>query len=261
VLTSIGFLLVRRKAPYQKFDLPLIDQQSLEDIVPLSRYLPLSLQTKYHQKVAAFLNQIYFKTYHGLTLTHEMKLMIAGHACLLTLNKGDRHFRKLHSVHIMPEAFVQEQGQAHGVSHHNVHGVSFENGKVVLAWNATENGAKNHFDGKNVALHEFSHQFDQEDGNADGVPIDVEPHKMAEWAHFMSDGFKTIKRRSKKKRRQMIDKYGETSPAEFFAVLTETFFEKGIHLKRKYPDLYQLMQDYYGLDTASWNTHHPSNNK
>lgn len=252
MLGSIIYLLTRRKNTYDEYQLPEIDQQSLEDIVPLSRFLPPELKTKYHQKIAAFLDQIYFKTYEGLPLTHEMKLIVAGHACLLTLNKGDRNFRKLHSVHIIPKAFVQEDGGAHGISHHYVNGVSFENGKIVLAWNATENGAKNHFDGKNVALHEFSHQFDQEDGDADGVPIDIETHRMAEWADFMSDGFEKIKRRSKKKRRKMIDEYGENSPAEFFAVLTETFFEKGIHLKRKYPDLYELMQEYYGLDTASW---------
>lgn len=228
------------------------DQEALASLVPLSVYLPEALLSLYHSKVAEFLERIYFQAHEGLELTREMKLQVAGHACLLTLKTPSKNYEKLHSVHLVPEAFQQSRETRLGVSQHHVNGVSFENGKIVLAWNATTHGAKNHFDGHNVALHEFSHQFDQEDGLADGVPRDLAREHMGEWAGIMSHGFEKIKKRSKKKSRKMIDAYGETSPAEFFAVLTETFFEKGKHLKRKEPEIYRLLSQYYGLDPANW---------
>lgn len=252
IVVAIIWWRLQRKTPLSQYHLPEADQIALQSLVPLCRHLPATLETLYYQKVARFIDEIYFKGYDGIIISHELKLKVAGHACLLTLKRVDKDYKKLHSVHIIPESFQQEMPSENGNYLSEVNGVSFENGKIVLAWNATVLGAKNTFDGHNVALHEFSHQFDQEDGDADGVPSDLPIELYGKWSAVMKRGFDKIQKRSRKKRRQLIDPYAATNPAEFFAVLTETFFEKGKHLKRKEPELYDLMKEYYGLDPAGW---------
>jgi Mlc titration factor MtfA (ptsG expression regulator) len=64
--------------------------------------------------------------------------------------------------------------------------------------------------------------------------------------------FSELRRRVRRGRADVIDAYGATNPAEFFAVATETFFERPIALRRQHPDLYGQLQDYYNLDLAAW---------
>jgi Mlc titration factor MtfA (ptsG expression regulator) len=101
-----------------------------------------------------------------------------------------------------------------------------------------------------VVLHEFSHQLDQEDGVADGAPILEHRASYVTWARVLGEEYEAL--RKKRRRKTVMRKYGATNPAEFFAVATEAFFEKPKQMKKKHPELYDELRDYYKLDPLGW---------
>ena len=103
-------------------------------------------------------------------------------------------------------------------------------------------------------MHEFSHQLDQEDGRADGAPILEMRSAYSAWSQVFSKEFEMLQYRKRKGKKSVMDKYGATNPAEFFAVATETFFEKPVQLKKKHPELYQQIQSFYKVDPLEWST-------
>jgi hypothetical protein len=123
---------------------------------------------------------------------------------------------------------------------------------VVLAWDSVLGGAKNMLDGHNVTLHEFAHQLDQEDGAGDGVPILEQRSAYVDWARVFRHEYEELVDKTDRGRKSVMDRYGATNPAEFFAVATETFFEKPKQLEAKHPELYDELRSYYGVDPGSW---------
>lgn len=107
-------------------------------------------------------------------------------------------------------------------------------------------------DGHNVVLHEFAHQLDQEDARSDGAPLLEKRSSYRDWARILGAEYAKLREDVKKNRKHVMDAYGATNPAEFFAVATETFFDKPLQLKRKEPELYEELKSYYRVDPASW---------
>jgi len=101
-------------------------------------------------------------------------------------------------------------------------------------------------------LHEFAHQLDQEDGIADGAPILDKRSSYTTWAHILSKEYEQLRSYAQHHKKSVMDKYGATNPAEFFAVATETFFEKPVQLKKKAPDLYAELKSFYNVDPIEW---------
>lgn len=113
----------------------------------------------------------------------------------------------------------------------------------VLAWDDARQGASDFHDGHNVVLHEFAHQLDQQDGSADGAPILEHRSQYVSWARVLSEDYEQLRRDAEHGRRNVLDGYVATNPAEFFAVATECFFEKPIPLRRKHPQLYEELKE------------------
>jgi hypothetical protein len=131
-------------------------------------------------------------------------------------------------------------------------GESWQSGPVVLAWDSVKGGTLNITDARNVVLHEFAHQLDQEDGAADGAPILERRSRYITWARVLSKEYEVLRKKMRKHRRSVLDKYGATNPAEFFAVATETFFEKPRQMEKEHPELYDELKNYYKVDPAAW---------
>jgi len=104
----------------------------------------------------------------------------------------------------------------------------------------------------NVILHEFAHQLDQEDGLADGAPILESRSKYNTWAKILSKEYESLRNYEKSGIPSVIDKYGTINPAEFFAVVTEAFFENPKTLQEKHPELYTELSNYYNLNPIEW---------
>lgn len=123
---------------------------------------------------------------------------------------------------------------------------------MVLAWDSVKHGAANFADGHNLAIHEFAHQLDQEDGAGDGAPILAGRSSYATWASVLSQEYQRLQQQTGKGRETLIDAYGATDPAEFFAVASETFFEKPVQLQKKHPALFDELQKFYQVDPQEW---------
>ena len=123
---------------------------------------------------------------------------------------------------------------------------------MVLAWDAVRAGASDANDGHNVVLHEFAHQLDQEDGTSNGAPILEHRTQYVAWARILGAEFTALRAAAEQGRPTDIDPYGATDPAEFFAVVTEEFFERPEALRRRHPDLYEELRAFYRQDPAAF---------
>jgi Mlc titration factor MtfA (ptsG expression regulator) len=228
----------------------------LDDNLPLYQKLPEEYKKELHGKILVFLEEKPFEGCGGLKITDEIKVTIAGQASMLLLNRKNEFYNLLTSVIVYPAAYVaKNMGYQSGqmVEEESVRlGESWNSGALVLAWHDVKRGTTNDRDGQNVVIHEFAHQLDQEDGSANGAPVLGSRAKYVSWAKVLGDEFKELKKKSSKYKKTTMDSYGATNPAEFFAVATETFFEKPIQMHQKHPELYEELKDYYRLDPLSW---------
>ena len=191
----------------------------------------------------------------GLELTDEIKVTIAAQACLLLLHRETDYYPRLITILVYPHAYVAKSIEPIGggvvLEGETARlGEAWKDGVVVLSWDDVRQGASDLHDGHNVVLHEFAHQLDQQDGSADGAPILEHRSQYVTWARVLSDEYDQLRRDTEKGRTDVLDEYGATNPAEFFAVATECFFEKPIQLRRKHPQLYEELKAYYRQDPA-----------
>ncbi len=233
---------------------------SLRDILlrnlPPYRHLPESMQEKLHGLINLFLGEKRFEGCGGQEITDEVRVTIAAQACLLLVGRGTNCYPRLRTVLVYPHTYVAGGQGTFGMQDEPPSarlGESWQSGAVVLSWNSVKGGAANFDDGHNVTLHEFAHQLDQEDGSADGTPILGSLSCYRSWATALTDEYRSLMRKVKGHRNTVIDEYGATNPAEFFATASEAFFEKPDQLASKRPALYEELQHYYALDPRSWN--------
>jgi Mlc titration factor MtfA (ptsG expression regulator) len=124
-------------------------------------------------------------------------------------------------------------------------------GILVLSWDDVLRGAADVRDGHNVVIHEFAHALDHEDGASDGAPPLSRRANYAPWARVFGAEYEKLVDADDHRKKTIIDKYGATNPAEFFAVVTETFFEKPLQMRDKHPELYEQLKTYYRQDPAA----------
>jgi hypothetical protein len=129
-------------------------------------------------------------------------------------------------------------------------GEAWLRGPVVLAWGAALRGGQRPHDGRNVVYHEFAHKLDMLDGSADGVPPLEAPAQYRRWYDAMMHEYQALQRDLDRGRKGLLRPYGATAPEEFFAVVTEVFFEQGSKLQRDAPELYAVLRDYFQQDPA-----------
>ena len=206
-----------------------------------------------------FLDEKTFEGCGGLEINDEIKITIAAEACMLLMNRNITEcFPNLNTILVYPHAYIA-QGKdllAGRQVIENVESVrlgeSWQNGEVILAWDHVKKGSSNFDDGQNVVLHEFGHQLDQESGSANGAPPLTQRNTYTTWGRILSHDYLELREKSEHQKKDVIDSYGATNPAEFFAVATETFFEKPKQLQRKHPELFGELQKYYNLNPIEW---------
>ncbi|MDG2169286.1 MAG: zinc-dependent peptidase [Opitutales bacterium] len=230
---------------------------SLQHNLPLYAKLPPELQLSLLEKIGQFVSTTYFEGCGDLELTDEMIISVAGQACILILKHDGPPYPNLKTVLLYPSTFqsvVRERDPMGVVTEREVRrlGESWSNGTVILAWDSVQRGARNIQDGHNVTMHEFAHQLDQEDGNTDGVPFLESREAYRTWGAVLGDGYSKLVDRTERRKKTVLDKYGATNLAEYFAVATEAFFEKPRQMQRKRADLYEELKDYYQLDPVEW---------
>lgn len=203
-----------------------------------------------------FLADKHFRGCDGLEVTEEMRVCIAAQACLLLLNRRTGIYPNLKHILLYPAPFVRrgeehnEDGTVSEVSRELL-GESWDAGKVILSWEDVDYDLDHSGDGCNVVFHEFAHQLDGENGSENGTP--PLPHSdTGQWAQVMQREYEALGAAAERGDETLLDPYGATAPAEFFAVLTETFFELPDELRHCHPDLFEQLCQYYRVDPARW---------
>jgi Mlc titration factor MtfA (ptsG expression regulator) len=204
--------------------------------------------------IQVFLDQVNFEGCGGQEMTEEIKVTIAAQACLLLVGREQKVYPKLKTVLVYPHTYKSgKKGMFGGDNGQGARlGESWGCGVVVLSWNSVLGGAHNLEDGHNVTMHEFAHQLDQIDGAADGAPVLGSRSAYSSWAKVLSADYDKLRKLTKRGKRDVMDRYGATNPAEFFAVATETFFEKPRQLQKNHPELYEELRSYYQVNPLNW---------
>jgi Mlc titration factor MtfA (ptsG expression regulator) len=227
----------------------------LEDNVSLYVRLPQPLKQQLHGCIQLFLHE---KKFIGrdLEITEQIRLTIAGNACMLLLKGQKQTFPGFTSILVYPDTYVAKQvshnGSLESMEKSHRAGESWFRGPIVLSWGDAIRGSKNANDGHNVVIHEFAHKLDEQSGSMDGLPILRENAHYSEWASVLNEEFKSLKYRAQRGKNSVMDEYGTVSPPEFFAVATESFFEKPAQMKRKLPELYKQLSRFYNIDPVEW---------
>jgi Mlc titration factor MtfA (ptsG expression regulator) len=211
-------------------------------------------QAKLRDDLRVFVAERHWEGCGGLTVTDEMKVTVAAQACLLVLNIEHDYFSRVPSILVYPSGY-RTPAERHGPDgtvggSPGRLGEAWYRGPVVLAWDAVLGGGKDPHDGQNVVLHEFAHQLDFLDGYADGTPPLPSRAAYRRWHDVMTAEYDRLVTDSRRGQARVLDSYGATNPAEFFAVATEAFFEKPLPLRQRHPALYEVLRDYYRQDTA-----------
>jgi Mlc titration factor MtfA (ptsG expression regulator) len=219
--------------------------------------LPADQQKGLKGLIQVFLDEKRFEGCAGLEITDEVRLTISGFACVLLLGGQSDLYPKLRTILVYPRGYMAPHSarQPDGTVIEGLQprtGESWSFGNIVLSWSDILRDAANPQRGRNIVFHEFAHQLDAESGSAQGAPVLPPNARYEDWAQILTDEYESLVNSMEQGRESLLDKYGATSPAEFFAVATECFFLKSLELKSAHPRLYDQMKLYYRQDPASF---------
>lgn len=248
----------RRRARLRAQPAPRTWRAILERNLPIFTRLSPEDQSELLGHTMVFLAEKHFEGAGGLELTDEIRVTIAAQACLLLLHRDTDYYPQLISIIVYPSGYTAREDR------HIGGGIWEEGGEdrlghtgqrlsaLVLAWDAVRHGAAAPNDGENLVLHEFAHQLDFENMSSDGTPALETRGDYLAWARVMSAEFRALRNASDAGLPTLLDEYGATNPSEFFAVATETFFERPRALKKKHPTLFAQLERFYRQDPTTY---------
>lgn len=242
------------KAPF-----PSAWETILVDNVAHFRRLDSEGRKTLHELIQVFIAEKHWEGCGGLVLTDEMRVTIAAQACLMILALPHDLFRNVESIFIYPSTVVAPERklgvfEVSGVpipTSMPILGQAQQRGPVILVWDAVKRTARHPESGHNVVYHEFAHKLDLFDGSANGTPPLLSREEYRRWAEVCGNEFLLLRRESERGRRTFLDSYGATNEAEFFAVVTEYFFDQPAAMLRHHPELYAVLKAFYRQDPAS----------
>jgi len=217
--------------------------------VPLYLRLSAADQEELRGHILVFLAEKSFEGVNGQEMNDEVRLTIAAQACLLLLHRKSDYFPAISSIVVYPDEYVApwQEMEENGIVMEGSDCRSGEfvgNGALVLSWEDVLMSGVDEEGAYNVVIHEFAHQIDAECGITGGYGSGGEQLLEREFHRLQHD--------TAHRRQTLFDQYGAESPAEFFAVVTETFFESPIRFKAGHPELYAEMSNFFRQDPAEW---------
>jgi Mlc titration factor MtfA (ptsG expression regulator) len=253
-----GFLKQRRRHRLRARPFPGDWLATIKRNVAFFHRLSARDQAELLGHVQVFLAEKRFEGCDGFEITDEVRVIIATQACLLLLHRKTDYFPRLLTILVYPSTYVAEERR-------HLHGNVWQEGKMarlgetgrwlgalVLAWDAVRSGAAHPSDGKNVVLHEFAHQLDYDNNAEDGAPALETRDQQLSWQEVMRAEFASLRTADETGIPTLLDTYGASDPAEFFAVSTEAFFERPCALRARHPKLYAELQTYFHQDPVEY---------
>ncbi|QDV78971.1 M90 family metallopeptidase [Botrimarina mediterranea] len=226
------------------------------------RFVPDEWRTRHGEVVARMVAERRWEGAGGLVLTDEMRVTVAGVAALMTLGYDDRYvYHDVPAIILYPGAFNARRqdggwldllggGGDSDVGSHRL-GEAWRRGPIVLSWPDVIRSARRPGRGQNLVLHEFAHYVDGLNGDTDGIPM-VTGAAARRWPAVVSREFDRLVAQARRGELTVLDQYGATNHAEFFAVSTECFFERPHEMRERHGELYGLMADFYRQDPSEW---------
>ena len=248
-------LKARRRVRLRSQPFPELWLDVVRRNVPYYSRLTGSEQEELRGNIQVFIAEKNFEGCGGLKMTDEIEVTIAAYACVLLLHRHQDFYPRLKSILVYPDVYpvnVLRRGPGNTILEGREirAGESWGTGAVVISWNQALHRPADPNDGRNVVLHEFAHQLDQENGLANGAPVLPKTSMYAAWARILGHEYQALSEAADADRPTLLDKYGATNPAEFFAVATEYFFEQPQQLRTRHPELYEELKLYYQQDPA-----------
>lgn len=230
-------------------------------------YLDQSELQKLRELASLFLHEKTINGAGGLDVDDYIRSVIAAEACLLILYLGLDYYDGWQEIIVYPDSFVisrSAQDETGVVQEQRVvlGGEAWGRGPVILAWADAWPGARPHGKGSNVILHEFAHKLDMLNGVANGMPPLHADMDIKTWTKVFTRAYGDLQKQIIRHHRTRIDPYGAENPAEFFAVVSEEFFEVPVSLHDTHPELYGQLSLFYRQDPVkrlSLSGHHIMN--
>ncbi|WP_280156632.1 zinc-dependent peptidase [Piscinibacter sp. XHJ-5] len=249
--------VARRRERLRQRPFPHTWRHILRRRMPYLRRMPVDLQLQLKQHIQVFLAEKPFIGCGGLTVNDDMRVTIAAQACLLLLNRRPSYYPSLRQILVYPGAFFVDRVHSDGAGvlqdqRRLLSGESWSQGQVILSWQDALDGAAVSDDGRNVVIHEFAHQLDQETGHANGAPRLPTREHYERWSGVFQQEFESLQRQLALGGPSLFGAYAATDPAEFFAVASEVFFEQAARMALECPALYRELARFYRVDPVGW---------
>jgi Mlc titration factor MtfA (ptsG expression regulator) len=245
IILALYFIFKKKKPLFEP--LTDLDKKILDDYVKFYHHLDSTDKQRFENKVAEFLSTVNIEGV-GLELTTFDELLIASSAVIPIFGFADWRYKNLRTVLLYPDTFNKEF-EFEGSKDRNVMGMvgtGFMNGQMILSRSALRHGFSVTSDKENTAIHEFVHLLDKADGAIDGIPENLLAHEYSlPWIKMMHEEIKRIE-----KNKSDINPYAITNEAEFFAVVSEYFFERPELLKEKHPEIYAVLSKIFAQNLA-----------
>ncbi len=253
-----NFKIWRRNRTLSRAPLPDDLWQRVVARLPFLHGLTRDELERLRQWIILFLHAKRMNAAGGLTLTDEMRVLIAAQACILILNLDLDCYDGWVEIIVYPGEFVPEYDHTDedGVVHHirePLSGEAWLGGPVILSWADAGGAAPGH----NVVIHEFAHKLDMLNGDANGFPPLHTGMSQQAWSGAFSAAYQDFCARVNAHEDTDIDPYAAENPAEFFAVMSEAFFEMPLTVQRDYPEIYGQLASFYRQDPAQRVNHQP----
>lgn len=220
----------------------------LNQYVAAHQKLDASMRRRLEQIVAVMLARCNWEGCEGLVLRDEMRTRIAGHAAVMLLGAQDYYFDSVSVILVFP-GIIRRRDQSRQSP---TVGEAWSNGGIVLSWPEVERIGIDRNE-HNVVIHEFAHHLDGRDGEMGGSIPFSSTADQAEWARVAAMEYEQLSKDVSRRRTTVLDPYGATNEAEFFAVASEAFFEQPHRTRQHHQELFDLMAKFYQIDPRVWN--------
>jgi MtfA peptidase len=233
-------------------------QELLERNMAHYAYLDDGERARLRDLVQVFVAEKDWEGCGGLALSDEIRVTIAGQACLLILNLHHSLYARVETILVYPSTFVPRRVREAIFAAPEIVppvvpslGEAHQRGPVILTWDAVRRSARHPELGHNVVYHEFAHALDTLDGAVDGVPPLGDAAEHERWERVCKAEYERLRELSAAGEEGVLDAYGSTDEAEFFAVVTEAFFDQPRELAAEHPALYEVLAAFYRQDPGA----------
>lgn len=254
-----SWLRDRRRRKLLEHPFPRSWDQIMDMNMPHVRWLSRAERARLQELVQVFVAEKHWEGAGTLVLNDEIRVTVAAQACLLILGLEHDLYRRVESIVIYPSTVVTRRRDPSVLSTavHVVEspmpilGQAFVRGPVILVWDAVRSGGRDPVDGKNVVYHEFAHKLDMLTGSADGVPPLADRATYQRWVDVLTGEYEQLRRQVERRQPTFLDAYALESGAEFFAVVTELFFERPTEMAADHTAMYEVLCAFYHQDPAA----------